>query len=296
VNFFAVAKNKTAPSSYRHMRVLLLMLIGVTAASAHPGWGIVVDRQGNIYYTDLKQVWRVTPDGKKSVAVPNVHTHELYLDSSGSLHGEHVWWDSSKGQWAHYLWELDGEKVVRASPEPGLRNAESFVRDRSGTMYWLEDRHLRKRALDGPIVEVTDLAQSPGVHEHPNGILTVTPEGTVYVAVGGDLLAVTPDCQVRRVATRLDEHVWTALVQPHHRIMGLAVDSGSNVFVANSGARKLKRVAQDGRVSVILRERLPWFPTGVAIHDGSLYVLEFTDAGNSARVRKLPTPVDTPKP
>jgi hypothetical protein len=51
-------------------------------------------------------------------------------------------------------------------------------------------------------------------------------------------------------------------------------------------------VGQDGRVSVILREHLPWFPTGVTIHDGSIYVLEFNDAGNSARVRKLTVPSD----
>jgi hypothetical protein len=116
------------------MRVLMFLLIGAMAASAHPGWGIVVDRQGNVYYTDLKQVWRIRVDGRKEVAVPNVHTHELYLDSGGTLHGEHVWWDASKGQWSHYLWELAEGKVIRAATRPGLRAGESFVRDRDDTM------------------------------------------------------------------------------------------------------------------------------------------------------------------
>ena len=32
---------------------------------AHPGIGIVKDSKGNIYYTDLKQVWKISSDGSK---------------------------------------------------------------------------------------------------------------------------------------------------------------------------------------------------------------------------------------
>jgi hypothetical protein len=64
----------------------LLVLVVVSAvAEAHPGIGIVQDRQRNIFYTDLKQVWKIAPDGRKTVAVPNVHTHELSLDAEGNL-------------------------------------------------------------------------------------------------------------------------------------------------------------------------------------------------------------------
>jgi hypothetical protein len=73
------------------MRLALLwILISCAPAIAHPGWGIVVDRAGNVFFTDLKQVWRIGTDGTKTVVVPNVHTHELFLDSAGTLHGEHL--------------------------------------------------------------------------------------------------------------------------------------------------------------------------------------------------------------
>ena len=40
-------------------------LISIVVA-AHPGIGIVKDSKGNIYYTDLKQVWKIALDGSKT--------------------------------------------------------------------------------------------------------------------------------------------------------------------------------------------------------------------------------------
>ena len=59
--------------------VLVLMLAGA-AAQAHPGVGIVKDSHGNLFYTDTKQVWKITKDGNKSVAVPM--TREAFMSPS----------------------------------------------------------------------------------------------------------------------------------------------------------------------------------------------------------------------
>ena len=73
------------------LSVLLFLLAAAAGALAHPGWGIVVDSKGNVFYTDLAQVWKVEPSGRRSVAVPRVHTHELYLDAHDHLFGERLW-------------------------------------------------------------------------------------------------------------------------------------------------------------------------------------------------------------
>lgn len=62
--------------------IFLLPAIG----QAHPGVGIVKDSKGNIFYTDLKQVWKIS-NGIKAVVLPNVHTHELYIDKNDNLYG-----------------------------------------------------------------------------------------------------------------------------------------------------------------------------------------------------------------
>ena len=48
-----------------------LFLISFTI-SAHPGIGIVKDSKGNIYYTDLKQVWRISSEGSKTAMLNHV--------------------------------------------------------------------------------------------------------------------------------------------------------------------------------------------------------------------------------
>ena len=174
------------------MLVLVLLLACAVSAVAHPGWGIVVDGKGNVFYTDLKQVWRIGVDGRKSVAVPNVHTHELYLDATGTLHGEHLWYDGAKAKWGYYLWDLTGGNVVRHDPQEGLRASESFVRDRSGAMYWVEGSRILKRTPGGPTVEVSKVPRPPDeTGQAPGGILAAGNDGTLYLVSAGDLLRVT---------------------------------------------------------------------------------------------------------
>jgi hypothetical protein len=69
---------------------IVLLLAEAAAAEAHPGVGIVQDRRGNVFFTDLRQVWGITAGGRMSVWVPGVHTHELCLAAEDSLYGEHL--------------------------------------------------------------------------------------------------------------------------------------------------------------------------------------------------------------
>jgi len=72
------------------------MALFAVVAGAHPSVSIVIDSGGNVYYSDLEQVWRVAPDGSKTVAVPHVHTHELFLDPQDNLYGEHLWYEGGR--------------------------------------------------------------------------------------------------------------------------------------------------------------------------------------------------------
>src|SRR6201995_3633956 len=84
------------------MRALSLAAAALSCAYGHPAVGIVMDAAGAVYYSDTAQVWRIAPDGSKSVAVPNVHTHELWLDREGNLYGVH---EMGGGTWSHRVWK-----------------------------------------------------------------------------------------------------------------------------------------------------------------------------------------------
>ena len=74
----------------------LTFLLICLVAEAHPGIGIVEDSKGNIFYTDLEKVWKISKDGTKKVVVNNVHTHELYIDETDNLFGEHLWYNGDQ--------------------------------------------------------------------------------------------------------------------------------------------------------------------------------------------------------
>jgi len=117
---------------------LLILLLSVATAPAHPGVGIVQDSRGNVFFTDTKQVWKITSDGKKSVAVADVHTHELCFDDKGNLYGEHLWYegDATK-KWGHRVWRLKSDGTVSdvIPAREGFLKDYSFVRDREGNMW-----------------------------------------------------------------------------------------------------------------------------------------------------------------
>jgi sugar lactone lactonase YvrE len=273
----------------RVLRALIASVLVASPAMAHPGWGIVVDREGTVFYTDLKQVLRIGTDGKVAVAVPDVHSHALHLDAEGVLRGEHLWYDNAKSKWGHYEWELRNGTVVRHPAKEGLPDPPGPARDAKGNLYWVDGPKVFRAERGGAAAQLATIprdGETPG--QAPGGILAVGLDGNVYVVSDGDLYRVGPAGSVARLARDLDEHVVTSfMMQPWHYVMGLAGDPSGNVWVANTGARKLKKVSPDGKVTVVLDADFPWAPTGIALRGRDVYVLEYTDTGGSVRVRRV---------
>jgi hypothetical protein len=293
------------------LAAVFFLMTAAGSALAHPGWGIVVDSRGNVFYTDLAQVWKVEPSGRKSVAVAHVHTHELYLDANDNLFGEHLWYVAEGEQWWRRVWKLSPDgKLVDVVPSrrltqdwwEGVAVDFTFVRDSAGAMYWStglakdqkDQKVMVKRAPDA---SATLLAGGPpGDADGPGaaarftrlGRMAAGPDGSLYVLDGDKLRKVAPGGKVTTLARGLAEKSSTMLeAQPLHYLMGLWADSAGNVYVANYGARQVKKVGPDGRVTVFLRARFPYSPTGGTVWRGSTYVLEYMDAVGKARVRRV---------
>jgi hypothetical protein len=58
---------------------------------------------------------------------------------------------------------------------------------------------------------------------------------------------------------------------------GMAVDQQGNVYIAVTGSRCVMKLTPQRETSIILRAEKPWSPTGVAEHNGDVYVLEYDD-------------------
>ena len=254
---------------------------------AHPGVGIVLDAEGNLFYTDLKQVWRIAPDGTRSLAVADVHSHELCLDGAGHLYGEHLWYEGERrNRWGHRVWRRspDGRIETVLPPTEGFLQDYSFVRDAAGTHYWLdrEGGRIRKRLADGRVLDHARIALRDGRW------MTAAADGTLFLVDATDLLRVDPQGQVAILVKDLQQPRLTNFYRyDRHALMGLWLDRSGNVYVAGFADREVKRVDPLGRVSVAARTAPGWGPTGgLFAPDGALWILEGSVTG-AVRVRRI---------
>jgi hypothetical protein len=263
----------------------IVLLIVASEVEAHPGVGIVQDRHGNVFFTDLKQVWRITADGRMSVWVPDVHTHELCLDDEDNLYGEHLW---SEGRgWRHRVWCMrrDGTLINLTSAREGLLRDYGFVRDGAGNVYWADRSEkitIKKRSPDGKIT--THATADFRVVQW----MTATKDGTLFLIDGGDLRRVAPDGRVTTIVTKLSGHTPPpADVVDRNYHMGLWTNKDRSVYVAVARERLVLRVGAEGKAEVVARSGESWSLSGGMFDaDGNLWLLEY-DAGNAVRARCL---------
>lgn len=266
----------------------VLMAFGFIC-QAHPGVGIVMDSKGNVFYTDLTQVWKIDTKGSKSIAVRNVHTHELYMDEHDNLFGEHLWYDVERpSDWAHFVWRLSAggvyEKIVPATE--GFREEYSFVRDYLGNMYWADRSKVCQKIVrkdkTGRNVEL-----SKGCLKNVRWMYS-TPEGVVYFMDGFDLKQMNSGGVVTPIALQLQENTKTNFNDADpHLVMGLHANKQGEVFVAVYGGGKVKVVKRDRRVATLIETDLQWLPTGVLnAPNGDLWILECSPS-NSVRVERF---------
>src|SRR5215469_16613397 len=123
--------------SRRAVQIITLVIWLGSPLFAHPGVGIVKDPRGFVFYTDLTQIWQIDPSGHRSVAVPNVHTHELAIDGEGNLIGEEV--RGTNGGWQHRIWRRtpDGRLTDIVPWSDGFWQDNGLARDAAGNSYWL---------------------------------------------------------------------------------------------------------------------------------------------------------------
>ncbi len=257
-------------------------------AAAHPSVSVVMDRQGNVFYSDLRRVMMIAPDGTKSIAVPNVHTHEMFMGADGNLYGDHQWYEGVRTKkWGHRVWKRapDGTITDAVPAADGLLDNYGFARDSSGTMYWRARgsvSEIRKRVGTGPVT-VHSRGPFSGI-----SCMVAASDGTLYLIDALDLKKVLPDGRVMPLAPAIaSKSLSRFAVKDEHRIMGLWLDAGSNVYAAGYGSGEVKRVTPSGDVSVVSSSALPWSPTGgMVAPDGDLWILEVSII-NEVRLKRI---------
>jgi hypothetical protein len=270
----------------RIKQMLFVMLLPLFAL-AHPGIAIVKDSKGNIYYSDLQQVWKLK-DGKKVIAVPNVHTHELYIDSNDNLYGQHEF-NSNDTTFYHYLWQLgpDGKLDTVVNTQLAYQQVDfSLARDKEGNEYYtkqfLKRRdtvNIYKKTPDGreTIFVKGNFKGVTWLHPQDDGSLLFVQHNTVYRAdKNGTVQTVAQNIASSQPSFHFSGNSKT--------VWGLWEDVAHNIYVAVFSDQAVKKISPDGRVTDYYKSVGDWAPLqGVFDDEGRLWLMESSNK-NEIRV------------
>ena len=275
---------------YRFILLSICCMLCWTSAQAHPGVGIVMDSKGNVFYTDLNHVWKITPRGDCSIAVRNVHTHELYLDQQDNLYGEHEWYEGeATDKWGNYVWRLTSDGVFEKTiPDvEGFLDNNTLVRDPDGNSYYA-DKSGKMDILNKQTVSGEKSLYTIHRFDDIRWMRFSNHDKCLYVVDHLKLKKVTPSGTVTIIADDLKETKSPfSRVAERHYIFGMWTDQENAVYIAVYGAGKVKKITANGVVSTIFKSQRGWSPcSGLIAPDGSLWIMEFSWR-NRTRVRKI---------
>jgi sugar lactone lactonase YvrE len=277
---------------------LFWLFLAAPAVLAHPSAGIVVDADGNVLVADLSRgLIKIDPQGKVTTLQKEAG-HWLALDPQGAFSDV----DFTKSRhWPRWF-----KRRTSAGAKPALitDGGSPLVVAPDGNLYYVSSGE----QLNPGGHEIARL--SPNGHEslftrdlHKTsedlgGIkgLALGPDKSLYVTCPKAVYRITRDGKFTPVANPVvvddcDKHPPSIRDAPSLR--GLAVDPRGTVYAAATGCRRVLKITSDAQVTTILKSEAPWSPSGVALHNDDLYVLEHVNANSEAhedwppRVRKL---------
>ena len=120
------------------------------------------------------------------------------------------------------------------------------------------------------------------------------PDGSIYVSTWDAVLKVNTEGTATTVVHPVVVKDCDEDPADHKRsnrlpnLRGLAVDAQGTVYAAATSCHRVLKIAPDGKVESVLRAERPWSPTGVAVHGGAVYVLEYTNANGGPDEGWLP--------
>jgi sugar lactone lactonase YvrE len=273
--------------------ISLVAILLTSSVLGHPGSGIVVDRRGNVYFTDTGLgVWKIDKQGRLS-RHPGTALHFMAIDLDGRL---------VTTRWP--VFREPSAVIERVGADPTLLLGSDFplTVGRDGSLYYPDlggdDRVQVIRVT--PSGGKSALATLPSVSDGKplrwlNGI-AAGPDGFIYYSEDRAVRRISPQGVITTIADGVSVPDCVQFRGSSHLgpwLRGLDVARDGTVYVAASGCHAALKIAATGTVTPILRTVTPWTPTGVAVQGKDVYVLEYfyTESNDRRdwipRVRKL---------
>jgi hypothetical protein len=262
------------------------------ACIAHPASGIVVDAQGHVYFIYTNNgVMEIGPMGN----LTNIHKvdrggHWLALDGGGAFSQarlkeyERI---TPDGAIPCLIFASGGAPLV-VGTDGNLYYGSNGLQEGSfptGAMTVARLRPSGEQELFAPLLKQKLAELQDGITGIASG-----PDGSIYVATWNGLVVLNRDGSIARIVHPVSVNDCDSDPADHNPanassplLRGLGIDSRGNAFVAATSCHRVVEVTPDGQISSILKSERPWSPTGVAVRDEEIYVLEYTNANGPSK-------------
>jgi sugar lactone lactonase YvrE len=265
-------------------------------APAHPGSGIVVDAQGNVYFNHTgRGVAKLDPHGKVTYVGNTGGGHWLCLDAEGSFsrtqpkYFERITPDVARPA----LIFADGGSPIAVLPDGLLYYASGDETMTPGGLQVTRQSPSGEIAVFPPGGKATTekMGGITGLAPGPDGALFIaTPTAVLKLKMDGTFTTLASSITLKDCDVDYPDH---DPANPLPFLRGLAVTADGTVFAAAVGCRAVVKISSEGKIETVVKAERPWSPTGVAVYRGDVYILEFTNANGSRkegwrpRIRRL---------
>ena len=264
---------------------LFLLIVNVKSLSAHPWGGLVIDHQGNVYFTFICPfvdddhyacVWKINDQNELSEVLESAHSpSDIILSRSPNrmIYGAER--NNSGGRFQARLWKIDSpdkELIIEPTTNENLFFIQAYTVADDGTVFFARDNQLFKRDEHGQIIEVNLSSEINRIDDLAWGL-----NDKLYILDRESIKVMEENGTVSVLATGLKEDNPENIPFSGANILfDFTVDENGTVYLAYYGNRRVLKVTAAGEVSVFLESEGPWSPHGVDVINGEVYVLEST--------------------
>lgn len=263
------------------MKKILIFLLLITLSLAHPSWGIVITKNGDIYFVDILRkngaMWKLDKDGKLSTILENFHAHSLTLDIHGNLWAGDAQW-IREGQERHTLVKFTTnltKETILVNSDYDVFNATSFAVNSKADIFFSINGHVSKYRendigeiiIDHKFKRIMNIFSDQkdnlwiADNNKDNGsIYKFTSEGKL-IHFAKNILPLEP-----RDPIFPEKHVQI--------ILGMYSDGTNSVYVSNNSSRSVDLFSENGKRQRIHKSEDKWYPVGLTKFGNEFYIME----------------------
>lgn len=287
--------------------LLLTLLLSSRTTNAHPWGGLVIDSDGNIYFTFICPlvdddhfacVWKIDSDLGLSETLKSERSPSDIILSRNSVRTIYAAERSGNApNYSNRFWILgsngERESLINTRNQ-SLFHIQAYAVHENGDLYFARNDSIFVRNKESQIIALPISI--------PNGerigLLEFSPSGELYI-LAGDELHVFHENKLSLIAQEIrDKNPENIPFRGANILFDMVIDQDGSAYLAYYGNRKVIRINKEGSISTIMESEGPWSPHGIDIFNGELYVLESTlgdgtwwkfwqDSRIIPRVRKL---------